>query len=345
MHEHIVQQGECLAKIALKYGFTQWQTIYNAPENESLRYKRPNPNVLYAGDKIFIPEKATKQDACQTDKRHRFQLKSNKWKLRLEIRDEIGKPLEDVPYELYIGKNLMTKEHTGKNGLIEENVDAAVSSVKLKILGDEIELRIGHLDPITRVKGIQQRLNNLGYNAGAVDGILGPKTRLALMSFQAAQKMKVSGLIDEDTRRALLKVHDNDEVLTPMEEDPEIQDQPPDQPGQDEPAEGGVDLDLAINEEPDLGEEWDALGLPDTMDLGEKSKLIYGAQQRLKALGFYTGSIDGTDGPETQAAVRAFQEFCKDNAGSDDPSIIDSGPIDGMIGPLTKRALETYFGC
>ena len=83
----------------------------------------------------------------------------------------------------------------------------------------------------------------------------------------------------------------------------------------------------------------------DPLDLHNKTVLIRGTQQRLTALGFEPGPIDGKDGPRTKAAVKRFQTFCKENAGKGDPSIVDSGPIDGIVGPITSNALRKYYGC
>lgn len=52
---HIVKQGEYLSLIAQKYGIPNWQTLYNHPNNAEFRKNRPNPNLIYPGDKLFIP--------------------------------------------------------------------------------------------------------------------------------------------------------------------------------------------------------------------------------------------------------------------------------------------------
>jgi N-acetylmuramoyl-L-alanine amidase len=70
---------------------------------------------------------------------------------------------------------------------------------------------------------------------------------------------------------------------------------------------------------------------------------VVGLQRRLNQTGFDAGKEDGIYGPKTTEAVRRFQRFCKENAGTD-PRIIDSGPIDGVAGPLTRRALLTFYG-
>lgn len=49
-------------------------------------------------------------------------------------------------------------------------------------------------------------------------------------------------------------------------------------------------------------------------------------QLRLKQLGYNCGTIDGTLGPKTERAVKAFQRDVKLEA-------------DGLIGPKTKKAL------
>ncbi len=53
---------------------------------------------------------------------------------------------------------------------------------------------------------------------------------------------------------------------------------------------------------------------------------IKAAQQELKDLGYYTGDVDGSFGPKSKAALKAFQE--------------DNGlKVDGKLGPESKAAL------
>ena len=53
------------------------------------------------------------------------------------------------------------------------------------------------------VKATQKALNEEGYNAGAVDGLMGPKTRAAIRSYQEAKEMEQTGEID---RRLLISL-------------------------------------------------------------------------------------------------------------------------------------------
>lgn len=53
------------------------------------------------------------------------------------------------------------------------------------------------------IKDVQIRLSELGYKIGEVDGVYGPQMRDILKEFQENQGIKVTGLIDNDTLRAL----------------------------------------------------------------------------------------------------------------------------------------------
>ena len=50
---------------------------------------------------------------------------------------------------------------------------------------------------------MQERLNELGYKLGTVDGVSGPRTVEALKKFQADNKLPPTGTIDPDTIRKL----------------------------------------------------------------------------------------------------------------------------------------------
>lgn len=53
------------------------------------------------------------------------------------------------------------------------------------------------------VRQAQEKLKEQGYNAGAADGVYGPKTRAALKDFQRSQNIDPSGRLDEETLAGL----------------------------------------------------------------------------------------------------------------------------------------------
>jgi localization factor PodJL len=50
---------------------------------------------------------------------------------------------------------------------------------------------------------MQERLNELGYKLGAVDGVSGPRTVEALKKFQSDNRLPATGTIDAETIRKL----------------------------------------------------------------------------------------------------------------------------------------------
>jgi len=52
-------------------------------------------------------------------------------------------------------------------------------------------------------RSVQQALTNQGYYHGAVDGLFGPQSQQAMAQFQQANGLKVTGLIDSSSLKAL----------------------------------------------------------------------------------------------------------------------------------------------
>jgi peptidoglycan hydrolase-like protein with peptidoglycan-binding domain len=70
----------------------------------------------------------------------------------------------------------------------------------------EAELQRAVAPPVNvapQVRDAQQRLNQLGYNVGPEDGIMGRATRAALMEFQRTERLPATGRLDRATVDAL----------------------------------------------------------------------------------------------------------------------------------------------
>ncbi len=65
----------------------------------------------------------------------------------------------------------------------------------------------GELADVSTIQGIQARCNNLGFNAGVVDGINGRKTKNAVKGFQQQQKVQVDGIAGPITQRKLTSAY------------------------------------------------------------------------------------------------------------------------------------------
>jgi len=215
---HVVQQGEYLASIAQQYGFADWHIIYDHPQNADFKTMRPNPNILLPGDEIYIPDKEQKQESGATENHHRFQVKSpEKVWLKVVLKDAEGEAIASQPYTLTIAGRAL-KGTTDGTGLVQQEIPIGVTSGSLTLdnLGLSWDLRIGHLDPVRDegsqeavISGVQARLNNLGFFCGEADGILGPRTKNALMQFQRVvlNREDPTGEPDADTQTALMQQH------------------------------------------------------------------------------------------------------------------------------------------
>jgi len=200
---HVVKPGECLSGIAHQYGFGDWQAIYSHEKNEELRSKRPNPNLLFPGDVVFIPERQGLSAQVATGRSHRFVIKRLKPKLIVSLRSK-GEPLANRTCEVVVDRRVETLTTDG-DGRLEIPLHPATPSVRLHIEGhdEEIVLKVGHLDPISEVSGLQGRLLALGFLRQTPDGKIGPATRRALRDFQSASGLQSSGEPDASTQHAL----------------------------------------------------------------------------------------------------------------------------------------------
>jgi len=202
----IANQGDTIPNIAFATGFF-WKTIWNHPENAALKADRKNPNVLYPKDEVFVPELQTKTESRPPEKRHKFLRKGEPPKIIIKLLDEEGNPQASVDYVLDIeGKTIRGK--TSADGEIETYVPGNASTGKLFLNKglDVFEVLIGTLDPIDEVRGIQQRLSNLGYECYPFTGKLDRLTRDSLVNFQGDQDLPITGKPDEETKAKLLEL-------------------------------------------------------------------------------------------------------------------------------------------
>lgn len=201
-----VKQGDTLYKIAKKYGFSDWRTIYNHADNAEFRKKRPNPNIIYPGDKIVIPDKETKEDSGATEQRHRFRSKGDRQWLLIVLKDASNQPLTNTPYQLSVGGKTL-EDSTNGEGLLEQEIPPNADEAVLTIVGQEFLLKIGYLDPVDTPTGWRARLNNLGYKAGKVDGGENEELQSAIEEFQCDYGLKVDGIVGSKTQAKLEEVH------------------------------------------------------------------------------------------------------------------------------------------
>ena len=158
---------------------------------------------------------------------------------------------------------------------------------------------------------LQERLNALGYDVGTVDGIFGNGTRNAVIAFQNAEGLVADGIVGQATWKALYE--GVTEPADPEEpEEPETPEEPTDPEEPEEPT--------------DPGESVDVSGFPEIYQGSQQTAYVRRLQERLNALGYDAGTVDGIFGYGTRNAVIAFQ-----NA--------EGLVADGIVGQATWKAL------
>ena len=211
---YTVQPGDCLSSIAEDFGFSDYRSIYEDGSNADFRQLRPNPNLIYPGDVINIPDKGGKIDNKGTEQRHHYQIKTTKRFLRLRLRQDNGDPLANTQYQLTVEDDVRTGSTDG-DGLLKEKISRTARDAVLEAGNFTWNLQIAALNPIDNtdddgVSGYQARLKNLGYDSGPIDGICGPRTEAAVRAFQEDYPpLAVDGICGPQTKAKLIEVHDS----------------------------------------------------------------------------------------------------------------------------------------
>lgn len=205
---HVAKVNDCISSIALEHGFFP-DTIWNDPDNADLRRVRRDPNVLRTGDLVVIPDKRRKEDDKPTDQRHQFKRKGfpTTVHIRLLKNDE---PRANETYQLVVDGQIHEGRTDGDGHLwiyIPANARKATLYVGDGESRDEYELALRHLQPVTEIKGLQQRLNNLGYPCGSEDGNLNAQTITAIRQFQKDVQLPITGASDNNTQTKLRELH------------------------------------------------------------------------------------------------------------------------------------------
>lgn len=215
--EYVVEQGQCMASIAYAEGH-YWRSLWERAENSELKRIRKDPNVLYPGDRVAVPEIRLGGESRATEQKHRFRRKGVQSRLRLEVRI-FGKPVARTEYCLNIQDRAEPyRGETDDKGRLEVFIppNAAKGTLHVCTPVERVySLSIGTLNPIESMSGAKARLNNLGYLAGPVEneGCTQDLCR-AVLKFQQDQievdAMKEgddTGELDAPTRQLLLSPH------------------------------------------------------------------------------------------------------------------------------------------
>lgn len=215
MPPHDFGPGEWIGSIAAGNDLPAWQILWKDPGNAGLRRRR-DPNLLLPGDRLSIPAPGAAKEVGETalsirvatGRKHKLVwYPKDKFRIRIVRVKEYLDLFGPIPYELRVGEHVDSGNITEEGQTIEVILERTVASGTLDLGGHVFTFEIGGLGPLETFAGIQGRVNNLGWDAGPVDDVDGPKTQRGVKAFQAHTQIKVDGVVGGVTRRTMKKAY------------------------------------------------------------------------------------------------------------------------------------------
>jgi len=210
---YTVKQGDHLSSIAKDFGFSDYKTIWNHADNAELKQLRQNPNVLFPGDIVHIPDHEHRLEPKPTEVRHKFISHQPTLRLRLVLEDLFEKPIANAECDLLLGSETRQVTTDG-DGKIDEKIKPDTKTAQLVIKDPQtpfqqtvFPIKIGHLDPIDEITGQVARLENLGYFPGDPSGSDKADFQSAVEEFQCDQGLTVDGKFGPETQAKLKEVY------------------------------------------------------------------------------------------------------------------------------------------
>ncbi|MFT3856677.1 MAG: peptidoglycan-binding domain-containing protein [Aquabacterium sp.] len=206
---HDVVEGDSVDSLAWQYGHAG-ETIWCHPKNEALVAQRGDDRVLFPGDVVYVPERrAATFDGEQTGRRHIYRRLGAPSLLRFRP-TLFGESFPGAPFEILRGGVQIGSGLTGPHGDVEYEVMPDDSGVTVRIdfggFQRDYELAFRELDPVGEVRGVQQRLAELGYYQGDADGRLCDAMQEAVNQFRMRHEIYEGEGLTDAVRDALHKV-------------------------------------------------------------------------------------------------------------------------------------------
>ena len=208
--KHSIKSGDSVSSLAQSYGLFE-QTIWQHSDNATLKALRPNMNILAPGDEVVIPDLEAKKESKMSGVKHRFKRKGVPSIFRVQL-FQMSSPranqnyIFDVDGKIYEGV-------TDADGVLKETVSPSANIGHLTIGPDnqKMEFQFGTIEPLEQIKGVIQRLMNIGFYDGKESATKDdPILIKAIKQFQVAQDLPSTGELDQVTVDKLALKHDKE---------------------------------------------------------------------------------------------------------------------------------------
>ena len=213
--QYTVVQGDTLPRIAKNHGFANYKAIYEHESNTDFRTQRDNPNIIFPGDVITIPDPELVFKALTSAKINVFKIKKYAEYFRADFKDSEGNSWTGKRVVLSLD-GVETESFVNDDGTIEIELEENSSDVgTLSLYFDDesqepseiFDVSLGHLDPVDTDTGIQARCRLLGFDCGNVDGNIAEKSTAGIKGFQAEHGLTIDGNAAEITQAKLKEIY------------------------------------------------------------------------------------------------------------------------------------------
>jgi hypothetical protein len=167
MQPYVVRQNDYLLKIAFNFGFDA-DSVWNDPSNDDLRKLRPDPNMLLAGDVMYIPD----EDANEAPAHNVLAGSTNVFVAPNPPTISVTQTFSDADSTTYASRAYTVTELPDLTGLVTDENGTATFSAPVSLdsvtivftdTGESWQLVLGGMDPIDTLVGVFKRLQNLHY--------------------------------------------------------------------------------------------------------------------------------------------------------------------------------------
>lgn len=207
---YVIRQGDYMSKLGPTLGFNP-ETAWSDPKNDAIRKKRTSMNMLQPGDIVFLPDDPRPRLPVAGGSTNAYTARIPKVTVKLKL--QVGGVV--LPKEPYVIRGVgpdPIEGATDDNGVLSAQVKVHVREFEVELTSRKrtLRVRVGDMDPINELTGVQKRLTHLGFYLPTKTGAenydaLDPKQLVsAIRAFQASKNIKVTGKMDEDTKKALV---------------------------------------------------------------------------------------------------------------------------------------------
>ncbi len=208
--DHKISLGVHIVGLAYRHGHATVDAVWQHPVNESLRAIRADPAVLAEGDVVHVPDAAPRVfKGLQTRRHHDLVVELPIPQVRVVLLRPGGVPFAGLQCTVSFDDQV-ERPTTDEHGCLQFEINPDTETVTLMFDLHIVELRVAHLQPVDTETGCVARLTNIGYAPGEVDGAVAADAyalRSAVEEFQCDHGLDVDGVLSEETRQELVRVH------------------------------------------------------------------------------------------------------------------------------------------